>query len=394
MRNLVFLSIFAFLLTDMPVIAKEDHFSGRSCPRLFSSFVKSYALFRTELGRYWYDQYGFFDPKDSLNPFLRAGLITISIISEGVKVALAPTFTAIDLMRAPIRGIRAIKNSKQTYHRLLFIPMDITARNGAHLLAYGALTAAGFNLINVLDLETFIKDIDDARPPTVPLLSDELVVLVHAVEKDAFLQEPLEDIRKKYLAQGVAADKIIDIFPQHPQEVFEQLGQLRKKGRIRDVHWVEHGSPGNIAFGDNEKLDDAKLTQDISLLVGKWPKDLMAPNSRLTLFSCNLARGNKGQSFVRKLGALTLQGTGTVIASTQTVKASHNFHKDEEKALYYHMPDPDRWVPRFFYQAASLPFLAGLSISSTLGPALESGIAGPDPVVVIDLNKRPANTQK
>ena len=63
--------------------------------------------------------------------------------------------------------------------------MDITARNGAHLLANGALTAAGFNIINATDLETYIKDIDSARPPTVPLLSNELVVLVHAVEKNS-----------------------------------------------------------------------------------------------------------------------------------------------------------------------------------------------------------------
>jgi hypothetical protein len=73
-----------------------------------------------------------------------------------------------------------------------------------------------------------------------------------------------------------------------------------------------HGSPGGISFGGE------RLTVDnIGWVAGRGYEDLFAVGARVFLDGCNVAEGDAGSKFLRRLGEVFfIKVAGSIAAST------------------------------------------------------------------------------
>lgn len=373
----------------------RDAPGNRDCPQSFAGLRRSFGQFQGEVREYWQWNYAHFLPSRYLSPTDRIISGAIQLVKDGIKVAISPSIIAFDLLRSPFRAAREIRRNGQSYHRLLFIPLDIAQRNGTHLTAYAGLTATGYHAANFfLDRHTFIENMEPVPANMPPLREDEIIVLIYPITDQGFADPMFNFISVEYRLRGVPEEKIFRIRPISIADVFQQLGGLRRLGRIRDIHWLAHGSPGSMSLDEGrstsmETLDLNRLSEIVPL-VENWPRDLISENARLNLLSCSLGNGESGRTFIRSLGMLTLQGEGTVVAPSRTMSANPQLRGYISRRVIGNLtsiPGASNRDPLEILETHSL--FVPVLYSATLFHALyEIGnAAAPLPVEVIHLNR-------
>lgn len=261
--------------------------------------------------------------------------------NQSLHVAFAPPSVIYQTLKSTYLVNRAISRGETNRFRYLFIPMDVAVRKSPHVIAYAALAVAGVNVPFELEKKKVYKDdFDKVRPVNIPLGKDEIVVFITTPD-DSDSDEFMRSMRIAYITQG-QGDRIYNIQEDDPKVIFQKLGELRTQGRIKDIHWFGHGSPGELdmkSAGLNDISSPKKLWKklwsgdksgevsqatlpELQKIADRWPNDLFAPDARITLYSCDVAKGEKGDQFLKGLGAITFQNGGTLFASSKSVGES------------------------------------------------------------------------
>jgi len=295
--------------------------------------------FKNESAEYW--------KKELDNTLLRERKLTPSsaarcvgtVGKNALKVCFAPTFLIADTLKSPVAAIQRMRSGKTNTLRLLFIPFDLINRNGLHLAGYAAMTAMKQNIpIKLMKNFTSMTDLDEKRSPTVPLKDDELVVFIKPAGAEKLANQSLAGIRYEYENEG-KGNHIVELVGIDSKTLLQQLGELRKKGRIKDIHWLAHGNSGQFdmnsrGLGDfvhpideifNQKgvLDTKKLKQ-LKPITDQWPSDLMADDPRITLYSCDVASGPNGEKFIKTLESVVLKDSGTIFAPARGLNTTYD----------------------------------------------------------------------
>ncbi len=300
-------------------------------------------LFANDTTDYWRTQVDAFRPQTRMGVDRPALNILASsawvLAKHSLKIAFAPTFTLLDIPRALFRGIPSeierrlldryefhLFDSPQINLRFPLAPLDLTQRNGLHLLAYFALAALGYNapvaLINGKD-ESYLDDLNVLQEPNPALNDDEILLLI-------FPPDSVDPVFKQALVSQALEDRSINILAirnRNVREILIAMGEFRKYGRLKDVRWGAHGDQGglNMEAGSffqqltrqpprESTLDSKALEENKDVLEG-WPKDLFAPGARLTFFSCSVASGKKGEEFLEHCGDVTVKENGGTVAA-------------------------------------------------------------------------------
>ncbi|MBE9185209.1 DUF4347 domain-containing protein [Microcoleus sp. LEGE 07076] len=105
------------------------------------------------------------------------------------------------------------------------------------------------------------------------------------------------------------------------QDAIDQITQvLRDRTNIDSIHIVSHGAPGSLQLGDGSlSLDDIEGDRHS---LQKWfsPPTESIPNNRshILLYGCNVAAGETGKAFVKRLSELT----GASVAASKNLTGS------------------------------------------------------------------------
>jgi hypothetical protein len=118
------------------------------------------------------------------------------------------------------------------------------------------------------------------------------------------------------LQQGLstAADSVV--LDSGGDGLCEMAAFVAQRHNLSSISLVAHGAPGTIVLGTNT-LNARSIGQDSETLAGIG--SALAANGELDLWSCQVAAGAAGQSFVATLAAATARG---VAASEQAVGAA------------------------------------------------------------------------
>ncbi len=125
-----------------------------------------------------------------------------------------------------------------------------------------------------------------------------------------FIDDAVEDFQSLVKAL-LPSSQIILIRPNHNE--IEQITQtLNKYIRLKTLHIISNGSPGCLYLGESN-LSFFNIKHYASLL-NTWSV------SNLLLYGCNLATGNTGKEFIRRLHLLTGANIGASISIDDTAK--------------------------------------------------------------------------
>jgi hypothetical protein len=97
------------------------------------------------------------------------------------------------------------------------------------------------------------------------------------------------------------------------QELRDAFDRLKTANtRIARLLVTTHGGPGRISFG-GQRLDVTNL----AWITGRGYEEVFENGARVFLDGCNVAEGNAGSTFLRKLGeAFFIKVSGSIAAST------------------------------------------------------------------------------
>ncbi|MEM9214611.1 MAG: DUF4347 domain-containing protein [Cyanobacteria bacterium P01_F01_bin.150] len=148
--------------------------------------------------------------------------------------------------------------------------------------------------------------------PVISSTSSTLVIIDSSIDD---YQSMLEDLRGRHYTYVLSAEEDGII------QVTDLLNQLET---ITSLHIVSHGSPGTIFLG-NRELSVATLTSYAPQLKTWFPS---ISDASLALYGCNVAVGDAGEEFLRKLHVLTQADIAASTTSIGQTKLGGNWDLD------------------------------------------------------------------
>ncbi|MDQ2099409.1 MAG: DUF4347 domain-containing protein, partial [Tychonema bourrellyi B0820] len=105
------------------------------------------------------------------------------------------------------------------------------------------------------------------------------------------------------------------ILESQPNALEQITTILAQHTGIADLHIISHGSPGNLYLGTTEL--NSKNLEQLSPQLKQWGKAL-TENADILLYGCEVAKGETGQNFLKRLSEIT----GANIAASATPTGS------------------------------------------------------------------------
>ncbi|MGL5871593.1 MAG: DUF4347 domain-containing protein, partial [Xenococcaceae cyanobacterium] len=115
-----------------------------------------------------------------------------------------------------------------------------------------------------------------------------------------FIDSAVENFQT--LMAGVVAGNEVVLLDSKRDGVQQISEILAKHNNLDSIHIVSHGSPGCVKLGTGE-LNLARLDRDRHL-IQDW-KDSLTDSAEVLIYGCEVAVGEIGSTFVRKLSQLT-----------------------------------------------------------------------------------------
>ena len=139
-----------------------------------------------------------------------------------------------------------------------------------------------------------------------------------SVRSIAFIDTQVEDYQS--LIAGVTPGTEVVVLDGNKDAIDQITEILGDRSNIESIHIVSHGSPGSLQLGDgNLSLDDIECDRN-SLQQWFSPRTDSIPNNRphILLYGCNVAAGETGKAFIKRLSELT----GASVAASQNLTGS------------------------------------------------------------------------
>lgn len=232
------------------------------------------------------------------------------MLKNGSKITLFPYY-------APMKVLYTATSGEKLYR----VPFRLIREDGAAAVGYFGLFAAGY-----APLEIYLGDV-------VGVDHDQL-------DSDDYFKTPNGGVvvgmngvtsgeryfhSADYMTGAAQADgkNVFQQKVQSPEEMFRDLVEIYKDhGPIGQIVIAAHGAPGKISIGGT-KLD-ADWVRSRPWLFANLPKDLLKPDAKIILISCNTAQGfrsnSKGaENDLKTIFGPLLKNGGTIVASTRYV---------------------------------------------------------------------------
>ncbi|GAB4246047.1 MAG: hypothetical protein Kow0049_35870 [Stanieria sp.] len=114
-----------------------------------------------------------------------------------------------------------------------------------------------------------------------------------------FIDSEIDDYQS--LLNSINTNIQVFVIKSTQDGIIEITNRLEQYVNVTAVHIVSHGSPGNLKLGNTQlNLDNISF---YTSYLETWSKSLSS--SSLFLYGCNVAAGNTGFEFVRRLHQLT-----------------------------------------------------------------------------------------
>ncbi|NJS10584.1 MAG: DUF4347 domain-containing protein [Microcoleus sp. CSU_2_2] len=124
-----------------------------------------------------------------------------------------------------------------------------------------------------------------------------------SVRSIAFIDTGVLDYQ--ILADGVIPGTQVIILDTH-RNGLEQIAEALRGRKFSEIHIISHGTPGSLQLGKIQlswqQLNDRP--NNFVTAIKEWARSLI-PNAEILLYGCNVAEGNLGKAFVRRLSQLT-----------------------------------------------------------------------------------------
>ena len=295
--------------------------------------------------------------KQALKKSYRCFDFAYCLAEKGIRTSFAPAFVLWDGVRIPpvmlgktLMLARKSNRSVEKVKEILIMPAELIYKNVPYAVGYSAMTVAGYNVPSILRDRgtTFINELDQAVPPGEPFKKDELMVVVLPVGAAELAKKGSDFfVNQRTRYHQLDDSQVVTMTVSTPEEMLQKLGQLQKRGRIKEVVLTSHGSKGNFdlrsggiedivqpwKWFDSRGEVNQKALGRLRPFVEEWPKDLFAEDARINLVSCQVAKSEKGTLFVKNLAGLVLQNGGTFIASPRSVLADPYTTRESESDL-------------------------------------------------------------
>ncbi|MEG4171337.1 MULTISPECIES: DUF4347 domain-containing protein [unclassified Microcoleus] len=134
----------------------------------------------------------------------------------------------------------------------------------------------------------------------------------------AFIDPQVEDYQS--LMAGVTPGTEVVVLDGNKDAIDQITAILALRTNIDSIHIISHGSPGSLQLADVRfSLDDIECDRN-SLQQWFSPRTDSIPNNRphILLYGCNVAAGETGKTFIKRLSELT----GASVAASQNLTGS------------------------------------------------------------------------
>ncbi|MEP6524884.1 DUF4347 domain-containing protein, partial [Microcoleus vaginatus DQ-U2] len=134
----------------------------------------------------------------------------------------------------------------------------------------------------------------------------------------AFIDTQVEDYQS--LIAGVTPGTEVVVLDGNRDAIDQITEILGARSNIDSIHIISHGSPGSLQLGDGSlSLEDIECDRN-SLQQWFSPRTDSIPNNRphILLYGCNVAAGETGKAFIKRLSELT----GASVAASQNLTGS------------------------------------------------------------------------
>ncbi|MEG4107675.1 DUF4347 domain-containing protein [Microcoleus sp. S13_C5] len=139
-----------------------------------------------------------------------------------------------------------------------------------------------------------------------------------SVRSIAFIDTQVEDYQS--LMAGVKPGTEVVVLDGNRDAIDQITEILGHRTNIDSIHIISHGAPGSLQLGDvSLSLDDIERDRN-SLQQWFSPRTDSIPNNRphILLYGCNVAAGETGKAFIKRLSELT----GASVAASQNLTGS------------------------------------------------------------------------
>ena len=118
-----------------------------------------------------------------------------------------------------------------------------------------------------------------------------------------FIDDSVEDFQS--LVKALLPSSHIIVIQPNSNEIEQITQTINKYSRLKTIHLISNGSPGCLYFGNSY------LSLFTLKIYACQLKDWSVSN--ILLYGCNVASGNMGKEFIRRLHLLTGANIGTSI---------------------------------------------------------------------------------
>jgi Domain of unknown function (DUF4347) len=145
----------------------------------------------------------------------------------------------------------------------------------------------------------------------IPLSTAQLITGRRLVLIDAGIYSP------EVLEVGVLPDSIVQLLDPNCDGIEQISEALQRHPGISSLHLVSHGAPGRIYVGNTElSLETLDRYSNRLMRWAEW----LAPDAELLIYGCEVAKGERGRSFIARLSELT--GASGAASTTETGAAA------------------------------------------------------------------------
>lgn len=141
--------------------------------------------------------------------------------------------------------------------------------------------------------------------------------MVFISSTDFVFRRYMFDLKSSYLSKygdQVNASQLVMLTVKNSDDLLNQISNLEKKGKIRDVHLAVYSPDGHYSFnsfGLSEALTQSgsKIKMDLQRWgekVASWPENLFSAKSRFAIYNFKIT-GEPGQQKVTQFGQLMLK---------------------------------------------------------------------------------------
>jgi hypothetical protein len=133
-----------------------------------------------------------------------------------------------------------------------------------------------------------------------PLLAKNSLQPTQVQDKLVFIDPTVEDYSS--LIAGISPNAKVSILDPSKDGIEQITKELSNNQKISSLEIISHGAPGQLLLGQTS-LDTSTLNQ-YSQYLQSWAESLTS-DADIFLYGCNIAEGEQGKDFVRKLSHLT-----------------------------------------------------------------------------------------